>query len=358
MKTLICEFKQNDTVIFSAILNSKFINRKSKVLLYGSDAYGYQREIKKDHVKQIKMYIENNNNPVFPTSIILAIDKEQYQSIIKEKESQIAETNAFFVDLENVNFRIVDGQHRLKALEESNVDIPLNVLVMVISKENRKLELEVFTNLNSKAKRIPTDLAELAKYKYQLLLEGDSLSIEDSTDYVSMKTVIQLNADSKIWKKAIKVDIHSDIKQGIVGVSAYKKSIRDIIKKRITTLKSFKIDQLDQIAEESYTLLNDAWMICHKKWKYCFHDLNSETIYSKDYYIQKTMGISVINGLLKELSEHNQEYDTLLKSFETIITNSKVQIEDWKVGGIMYGHSSEAGFRKIRKLIKGEINSL
>jgi len=53
MNTTIFEYQQGETTYFSTVLNSKFINENSKVLIYGEDERGYQRSIKDDHVRGI-----------------------------------------------------------------------------------------------------------------------------------------------------------------------------------------------------------------------------------------------------------------------------------------------------------------
>jgi len=350
MNTTIFEYQQGETTYFSTVLNSKFINENSKVLIYGEDERGYQRSIKDDHVRGIKKYINEHPNYLFPSSIILAMDKKEYENC---KRTDL-DNSIYKIDLNNMKFRIVDGQHRLKALHETNQDILLNVIVMIISEGKEKLELDVFTNLNSKAKRIPTDLAELAKFKYQILSEGKNLNIDDSADFIAMKTATDLNENNKIWKNAIKVNINSEINTGIVGISAYKKSILSISKKINKNVDAKNIKELEDASNICYSILEEAWDICFDKWSFCFNESDNNKIYNTKYYLQKTMGVSIINGLINEYLDYNNTID----GFKSMIENSNVKISDWETAGIMSGHSSEAGFSKIRKLVKGEIQTL
>jgi len=350
METTILEYQQGEITYFSTILNSKFINENSKVLIYGENERGYQRSIKDDHVRGIKKYINEHPNYLFPSSIILAMNENEYRSCKRTK----LDKNVYKMDLNNINFRIVDGQHRLKALLETGKDILLNVIVMIISEGKEKLELDVFTNLNSKAKRIPTDLAELAKFKYQILSEGKNLNLDDSADFIAMKTATDLNENNRIWKNAIKVNINSEINTGIVGISAYKKSILSISKKINKNINAKNIEELEKASTICYSLLEEAWDICFDKWRFCFSENDKNKVYNTKYYLQKTMGVSVINGLISEYLDVNNNID----GFKAMIEKSNVKISDWETAGIMSGHSSEAGFSKIRKLIKGEIQSL
>lgn len=346
MNKIIFEYTQGSTTFFSTILDSDYINDNSEVLIYGKHEYGYQRAIKSDHVQGIKKYIRENKDFLFPSSIILAIDEDTYNKQTKEQ----IENYVYKIDLRNIKFRIVDGQHRLEALKDSNTNISLNVIVIIVRKSNIQIELDVFTNLNSKAKRIPTDLAELAKFKYQLLSEKDSLLKEDSIAYIAMKTTVELNDRSKIWKNAIKVDVNNEINIGIVGISAFKKSIINLVKKLINNMPASTIQELDEISNKCFNLLEESWEECSKKWNLCFNFENEKEPYSTKYYIQKTMGVSVINVLI---SDYLDSSNTIIK-FKEMIKASEVKISDWETAGIMYGNSSEAGFNKIRKFIKNE----
>jgi DGQHR domain-containing protein len=353
MKTQFINSKQANIRLLTGVVNSEIINERSIVLKYGqNNKYGYQRELNTRHVNGILTYInKHKENCIFPNSIILALDEEDFKKQIDvDIDTPITE-----LSLNSLNFRTVDGQHRLEAIKKSIYDFDLSVIIMIIPENNRKIELEVFTTINSKAKRIPTDLAELAKYRYLLIESKDTLLEKDSVDYVAMKIIIDLNKDdNSCWYGAIKVDVNEEDNQGIVGVSAFKKTLMPIISDRISQ-KNLDIDLLDNEASNIKNELNTIWDICIKKWKYCFK-VESEEKYSKNYYIQKTLGMSVIHGILKEIYKNpNGNFD---ETFKTIIMNSNVTTDDWEVGGIMSGYSSESGFLKIRKLIKNEIKKL
>lgn len=358
MKANVTIYQQNNTTFLSTVLNSQDIYNNSEVWVYGQHQYGYQREIRRDHVRGIEKYIDDNDKFIFPSSIILAIDEEEFINC----NQHIILNNIVEIDFQNIKFRIVDGQHRTEALKQLKVNIPLNVIILVVNKEDRNVELDIFTNLNSKAKRIPTDLAELAKYKYQLLSEGSDLNRDDSADYVAMKTIIDLNETSRIWKNAIKVNIQTEENAGIITVTGFKKSFVQLVKKMLEKNIYNEIDALDNLSNEFYDCLDKAWEICYHKWDGCFNDLKNikeNHIYSNNFYIQKTMGVSVINGLLHEIyTTTEMTFNQLLDEFEKTINLSNVKISDWEIGGPMYGHSSEAGFKKIRNFIKGEIKEL
>ncbi len=372
MKITIFEYKQSGLTLLSAVMNSKVLNTMTAVLEYGKSEWGYQRKLKPTHVKDIVKYLNNDQYCLFPTSIILALDEKTYKELAKKK---IAD-NVYEVDTNGLKLRTVDGQHRLQALKDSNKELDLNIVILIIPEKQRNIELDVFTTINSRAKRIPTDLAELARFKYLLLSDDKDFDHKNKIEYVAMKIVIDLNNTSEIWKDAVKIDIHSEKNHGIVGVSAFKKTIielsRYIIEKNETEKTTEKTTEnetenetenvkyikiLDSYADEIRALLEEAWKTCFQKWKYCFtiNELNDSINYSKDFYIQKTLGISAINGLLKTLYTETKDTSATLDKFKEIIEKSQVKTSDWKAGGVMSGYSSESGFGKIRKFINNEI---
>ncbi len=346
--------KQSDITILTGVVNSKILNKVSKVLKYGeTDPWGYQRELKPEHVKAILKYINSKGEDcLFPNSIILAINETDYHG-----SHDVGKVIDFELTL--LNLRIVDGQHRLEAIKQSEYEFNLNVVILVIPEDQRTKELDIFITINSKAKKIPTDLAELAKYRYLLLNNMKDLDFTQSADYVSMKIAMELNQKSSYWKNSIKVDINEKTNSGIVGVSAFKKSIYDIVKIELKNMDKLDLEKLDEKSKEIICFIDNVWMLCIEKWKYCFNE-NETPIYLNNYYIQQTMGISVIHGLIKELYVNEARHlsinkDDILYRFEKILLESKVKSLDWKVGNVMSGYSSESGFFKIRSFVKNDI---
>ena len=93
------------------------------------------------------------------------------------------ENGLISVDFDNFKdrpFRIVDGQHRIlgmqKALENIHEkdeikklnEYPFNIITVVTDENNRSVELDIFIDINSKGKKVSTDLAELARYNYRI----------------------------------------------------------------------------------------------------------------------------------------------------------------------------------------------
>lgn len=376
----ITKFKQNQTDLISLVLPFKLINNLSEVKIYGQPD-GYQRKPNKIHYTKVKNYINANLNDFkFPTSIILGVNGEEFsKNFIKE------DACGLYLDFSSQKgdkiFRIVDGQHRIEGMKlalETNSEInnfQLPVLIILSNGNKKSVELEIFTTINSTAKRISVDLAELAKHSYQI--KENQVNENEIIKFISIETAYNLKArnDSSIWSNAIKFDIHSEITIGIVGVTMFIESIQGIIEKFIdkTLIKSLikdnKMDDLIKYSQDSASILaddlNNVWNIIIKnKWKSCFteeilkNDDNElvKVQYSKNYYIQQTLGVKALNIIYSDCIKKHSFGQKAFNEFDKIISESKVTSSDWKKGSRFAGLSSESGFNKVRKIIKNDLD--
>lgn len=375
----ITKFKQNQTELISLILPFKLIDELSEVKIYGQPD-GYQRKPNKVHYTKVKNYINNNEDFKFPTSLILGVNGNEFS------EKYIKKDNCgLYLDLSSSQigkiFRIVDGQHRIEGLRlalENNASINdfLLPVLIILSNENKKsVELEIFTTINSTAKRISVDLAELAKHSYQI--KENQVGENEIIKFISIETAYNLKSknDSSVWSNAIKFDIHSEITMGIVGVTMFTESIQGIIEKYIdkTTIKHLikdkKMDELIEYCQTSATIIADdldnVWnLIIKNKWGNCFKEEllkndDNELVkvqYSKNYYIQQTLGVKALNIIYSDCVKKHSFGEKAFEEFSEIISQSNVSSFDWKRGARFAGLSSESGFAKVRKIIKNELN--
>jgi len=372
------KYSQTNYSLISTVLPFEIVNRKSKTLIYGIDEGGYQRIQDEKHYLNIKKYIETGNF-VFPNSIVLAIDESQLSKIESSQNQGITLLN--FDDTQEVLFRVVDGQHRLLGIEKASllnkelIKLNLQISIIVTPNNKRSVEMEIFSNLNSKAKRLKTDLIELARYDFRIL--EDKIGSRDLNSHISINTAFYLNENTSIenvWQNAIKIDIHSENRIGIIGVTAFSESISGIVSSYIT-LKQNEIDDLvdnDLItfsrsaSKDISQFLIECWKIVKDKWPKAFLDPHKmldidnqykSIIYDPNFYIQKTLGCKSIGYLVSDiLKEQFKNTFNLgaIDSFRTIINDSKLNDFDWKLGKTLSGISSESGFKKVTKIIKNE----
>lgn len=378
MKYNAIKFVQSTFDLISTVLPFELVNRVSKTLIYGIDEGGYQRAQDENHYLKIKRYIETSNY-IFPNSIILAVDEDRLQNIILEDIN-----GNVFLDFNTVRekiFRIVDGQHRLLGIEHalkgnSNLNnLNLQVTIIITPENKRSIEMEIFSNINSKAKRLKTDLIELAKYDYRII--ENKIGKSELNPHIAINTAYYLNenfASINVWQNAIKIDIHSEYKIGIIGVKAFSEAISGIVtsylnknSSEISRLENHNlIDYSRRAAKELSGFLVNAWEIVNSKWPNTFLEPHKEIdidnqyrsiVYNPNFYIQKTLGCKSINYIISEIlkKEFQNEYNiNALNQFKDIILKSKLNDYDWILGKTLSGISSESGFSKVSRIIKNE----
>ncbi|MDN3594395.1 DGQHR domain-containing protein [Zunongwangia endophytica] len=378
-------FKQNNQKYLSFVLPYSELHRISKVLVYEQDDNGYQRKPNKLHINRIKKFITDDiTNFKLPTSIILGVDSSDVE-MVRTTENGLISID--FDKFKNKPFRIVDGQHRILGMEKAleNVgsaeevkklnEYPFNIVTVVTDENNRSVELDIFIDINSKGKKVSTDLAELARYNYRIKEKSIENNITNISEHIAMKASKNLREDkSSIWSYAIKFDIHSDTNIGIIGVSAFRKSITGIIKNYLTKKNAYgllKLDDEDLIKEcdEHAKIIKDFLGKCwdesvRKKWSGCFKENLKQNDYeelvkvyfSRDYYIQKPLGAKSINKMIELAVSDTNNLDEAYKKFDEKIVSSNVTSKTWKVGDVLSGLNSESGFKKIREMISNERN--
>jgi DGQHR domain-containing protein len=370
-------YKQNSQEYISGVFLFKTVSALSKVLVYKQDEDGYQRQPNRTHYLKIKNYILKNLETFkFPTSIILGTDKAKIDTLIKK--DACGEYIEIDMNFNEKVFRIVDGQHRIEGIREAAKEKPslndllLNAIILVSPLGHKSVELEAFIDINSTAKRISTDLATLARFDYEI--KEKRISEPNPIKHIATKTAFYLKEDDplSVWSSAVKFDIHSEISLGIVGVTLFRESIEPIVSVYLETKfidrgnknESELITYYDDVARQIAVDINEVWNnIIRKKWSECFSESIAKNevgelktiFYSNEYYIQKTLGVKVLNILYSEILKQTGITEQSKSTFQDLIQNSKVMSRDWRKGGPFSGLSSESGFAGIRKMIKNEI---
>lgn len=362
------KYNQNSQEFLIGFMTAQEIIDNSKVLIYNQDAGGYQREPNQPHINKISKYLSEEANFILPTAIVLGIDKKLVQ------ETKIDE-NYFKVEVdETEKFRIVDGQHRIAGLKKainSKTEISkFSLPVIIILSNQRSIELEIFTDINSKSKRINTDLALLAKHDYEII--ENQIKPNEISKHIAIKAAFKLKENkNSVWSNAIKFDIQTEFNIGIIGVSMFSDSIIKIADKfkhnyDLSNLedKDGIIAKCEEIANEVAVFIDDIWTnIIKKKWENAFNEnyqINSlgESIlkfYDTKYYLQKGIGTKSINNFISETvttDKANREKE--IQKIKNCISNSKIKSDDWVVGGSFAGYNSESGFKKIKDLLANQ----
>lgn len=366
MTISLIKYSQNQQDFFIGVMSARQIIDNSEVLIFNQHVNGYQRAPNQPHVNKIKNYILNSDDFLLPTAIMLGIDSD----LIDVGTNGIHNVQTLNIK-PNAVFRIVDGQHRIEGLKKAierkkeieNLSLP--VILIVTNPSRRSIELEIFTDINSKAKRINTDLAQLAKHNYEII--ENEINEANINMHIALKTAFILKEnDASVWYNAIKFNIQTDFNIGVIGVSMFSNSILKIVETFKNRDNSFDYDNRENIIKQCDSLANDIakfidtiWSdYIFKKWESAFSrnytinefGENTEFRYNTKYYIQKGIGTNSINGLIAEVIS-KKSLENTLKTLEARIKNSKIKTEDWQVGGEFSGFNSAAGFKKIKELL-------
>lgn len=399
MKRIVNEYYQYNQRFLTTILNYETLIEKSEILHYGKNKYGYQREVNNLHLNRMVNTLKNTDEILSPTSIILGVNSSEIEkcleevSICQKIDFYDKREKLWILDInkmKNLRFRIIDGQHRISAFEKYLSDVSnegekadhlkktylFNVVIVVLDDADRIKEVELFRTINSKAKPLKTDLAMLAKYNYEILFERTKEI--DFLEHIKARIIFMLNENyshtkDPYWTNGIKVDVNNSQALGSIGFKAFSESIHGIVRKYVDSKHEFFEEllkkefpevnsTLDKSAKEIVEgVLLPVWRIVFKKWyktilekKNIKNEEIEVTYYDKNYYIQQTMGVKSLHGLLNELFESYEEMIEDIHKFESIIENSSLKSEDWKKNGKMRGLSSEAGFKIIREIIKNQ----
>ncbi|MGG2028729.1 DGQHR domain-containing protein [Gottfriedia sp. S16(2024)] len=387
-------YTQGNQVFYSSVFSYKEIINSSIVSIYSREnRLGYQRALNERHLKKIVLSLKTEESPISPTSILLGIDQDNIN--IKQFNNDTISLEFTKSQDENI-FRIIDGQHRIMSIKryiqelmdknlykdiEEIEEYKFSVIIMPIGTENRIREVEVFQSINAKAKPLKTDLTKLALIRYE---ELERLTNIDYSKHLANRIIFSLNDNgsydenekldfiknkTNVWKNAIKIDINNDDEIGVIGYSAFYKSIEPICKFYVEEIRSQILNEvtfeyldalLNDLSDQlTFNLFIPMWDIISNKWNECFTinklSYENEVYFDEDYYIQKNMGLRPLHHIMIEIIKKNESsklnYDVLLEEFNNVINFSTLSSKDWKKAGRFKGLSSEAGFKHIENII-------
>ncbi|MFD0824440.1 DGQHR domain-containing protein [Neobacillus sp. M.A.Huq-85] len=369
---------QKDIQLYLVKLTVEELIHNSIVAVFNSvTGEGYQRPPIPSHYKKIAQYLEKEDRVLLPLGVLTATDPDKVN--IKDGHLQIEGP-----------LRIVDGQHRIEGFKflaannpnryEQFKSFELPVTIMVINEEHEVDEMDTFININSKAKKISTNLA--IRLRHERRKDKQYLrSLDEIIEDIAIKVTKLLNEDLKsIWYNAI--TIGPDEKGRIISLNAFRKSLIPLIELFICYYRDPKDEEdsyfvfdgggwqpldlnddlipvLEEYEEKFVSLiksyLDSTWRIIWKKWSSCFNVY--QPYFDRDYNIQKGIGLYSLHLVLQDCLKYEENVQGALYQFEKIIDNTTVLTEDWESGGTFSGNNSQAGFRIIADRII-DINNL
>jgi len=330
---------------------------------------GYQRFPSQNRIEKLKKYIQvETQSPIFPTTLLVNARTPV------EFKSESGDTGELVI---NQKLYIIDGQHRIEAFKDMMQNESLRskygymeLPIVILSNFKYIEEVEHFFIINSKQKKIKTDLAqriflELGKDDIDTKLIAD----KDKWQMVGVKVVDSLNDDpSSIWyQEIILPDDASDVRrEKLISQNSFTKSL-----KQFFTGGTKRWDFPDgnssgkKILKELTDILENYWKMIKGIYPESFTEKKKSILF-------KTVGVYSLHLILAEyMSKHPQMaikdiISDLKELFEYARDENRFTPEFWQSGnkearekGMNAGaYSSSAGHNRIAMAIlnKKKIN--
>lgn len=306
--------EQNGTAIYFSKINAKELSTRTderfKIDYFkridSKQDSGYQRQLSKNSVdKIIDFVLRETKYPLLPTAILV---NSREPLDFKDNGGGIGSLN-----IKNTLY-IIDGQHRFEAwkqmmddptLEEMYGDYEFPLIILSGFEEYR--EVEQFYVINSKQKRIKTDLAQ--RHSLALAQHSDTEGLIPSGkrwELSAVKITDILNEQLKsVWnKKIILADDNADLrKTKFISQSSFVSSLKPFF---IGTSPIFQIEKGVNKLDDWAKIIADYWDIIAKYYPNAVQN-------TKDYSLMKTVGVFSFHIVLEKFL---QETDNIEKALE------------------------------------------
>lgn len=318
---------------------------------------GYQRSLSDSHLRAIGRYLRGtlktaqpvSQLPIFPTSVLLAVRRDVEFKAFEKREKDIA-PRAQEGDLrlpDDEPLWIIDGQHRLKGLEQfiiaggTGVDqfnhyhLPVTLMVC----KDKIQEMAHFLLINKEAKSVRTDLAE--RLLDQILAREPDLIRDDrlrtQADKMAEALAIVkflLKEPNQPWSGRIAKANEPRTGEKVASQGQLTKSLRHITANR----------PLNWSDEKLHRFVADFWIALTEILPQAFSDPTR-------YTIQRAVGFGALHRLLPNLAPMYKDADSiveLLKGVDPYFTDP----EYWERGGPAAEYSSEGGYATHADMIR------
>jgi len=245
--------EENAPKVFVFNIKAKELLQHSIVEPVERGTEGIQRLLIPLRVKKIKNFFDKdgNENNIIPNTIIVAIDKEPMDGFTDNKLQFNVEENEKFI-------KIIDGQHRLEGIAQSNSD--LNILVTAFIKPSATEQAFQFLVINNKSHKVPSVHVKALVANYATIesdLQKRLNNVGITFNQIPDIDLVDREEDSPL-KGLIKWENNED---GILALTAIERAFLYIVD-RIPEAKeddSIKRDILYQIWKANKELFPDMW---------------------------------------------------------------------------------------------------
>jgi len=297
MEIEVKRIEQKGQVLYLGSLPAEELMKRGRVDMWTpSNPNGYQRPLVPKRIGEVAWYLVKGEG-VMPTSILLSVRSE---AVFDERRSVI--------DIpDEETLWVIDGQHRIaglvRAIEQGArelEDYPLPVVIMV--NPDKFDEMRSFYVVNSRAKSVPTDVAERILQRTrakmgELWLKMHEDKAEKKADRAvnaakAVEVVDYLRSQCPVWK-------------GMVSVPGEPKPNVNAVKQHTLVVAlvdgPYKVKTLADLDISSLgVLLSRYWEAVKEVWPEAVEE-------PKSYSVMKSTGVYVLSALFVDVFERCRE---------------------------------------------------
>jgi DGQHR domain-containing protein len=320
---------------------------------------GYQREASSSRVNKLVTQLSLNRVDL-PTAVLLNMRDYDPEQHVVDEDGQT------YLNLNGSPLYVVDGQHRIVALDKlvdsdpdrwSDFEIPFSCLLGADERE----EMEQFYVVNSTAKSVRTDLAfDLLKQRAETDPEVMKGLVESNEQWkVEAQALTEALAETEIWRSRIRFPGEE---KGVTTINS--SGMATSLKALLDTPYFGAVSRPNQIK-----ILDSYW----KGITLCLPEVISAP---QEHALQKSTGVQVMHSILVQIIEYlrSKGYSPIEPdSYADVMRDPLEELEgDTSAGGIVTGadfwragpdgaagqYSSNAGRRVLTAKIKGLLPDL
>lgn len=322
---------------------------------------GYQRALAARRISEVVHYLEDADG-VFPSSVLLSY-RAGDSRFEPDTANGITQSGMLTIPDDAILY-VIDGQHRIAALRKANEesegdfdDYPVPFTLML----NPDVfdEARWFYLVNSKAKRVPIDLAEqllaeAAKHKGEdWLRTSEAPETSSRGDAVVMQTrlvnlVNKLEEICPVWKGHVilpgeKASTKEDVKAHTFITALNRGAASD---------RSFT-RALEQAQDDLAQVLSNYWEAIAQRWPLAISN-------GKEYSLRGTQGLYSLHSIFPDVLEicrEGRDYSTanLFSILNNIEEDDDLWSRDDEVGHPLTQSTSMAVLRKLARYLREQL---
>lgn len=312
---------------------------------------GYQRIINQNRVKAIVRYLDASPNNIIPNNIVIAFTKDEMTSTINNDKL------TFEFDIENNNKQalIIDGQHRLHAINkfDSDEEILITALVDIDLLEQAIQFITINTKSQSAAK---TDVKSVLNADYYQNILTDRLS---NAGITNLKTSTVLDYFHK--------SVHSPFRGYLdwqLTESPNNRVIQLNALEQIVKLCKNEIEEFNEDEDTIIFFLSVLWNELKSKFNVCW-DLSISTQNKESNLLKKSTIIGVTEYFIQEAISANEyseffDFNDITKeSIKKLLERNLFHlINDFWKANWEKGLDTSAGRAMLKSSIKKTIDNI